>query len=90
MDYTDLIKAAVYNDALEVQDHVNAAMGAKVQDAISAMKVDVAQSMFAPEAEEQETDVEVPEPEEVIADDDLDTGLQDLLQDVDVEDTNGI
>lgn len=61
----DLLASSLEGNALSVQDAVNAVLSQKALDALSAMKVDVAQSIYGTYgSEEQETEMELDGPEE--------------------------
>lgn len=61
---SELIAHSLEGNALGVQDAVNAILSQKAMDAISAMKVDVAQSIYGTYgSEEQEAEMEADGPE---------------------------
>lgn len=64
---TDLIANSLEGNVLSVQDTVNAILSQKALDALSAMKVDVAQSIYGnygSESQESEMDAGVEYPED--------------------------
>lgn len=58
----DVLANSLEGNALGVQDAVNAMMNAKALEALQALKVDVAQSIYGEgETAEDETDFDIPE-----------------------------
>ena len=76
----DLLANSLEGNALSVQDAVNSILSQKALDAISAMKVDVAQSIYGTygsEDQEAEMDLSGPEDPEDEAEDDVEDDSDD-------------
>lgn len=75
---TNLIASSLEGNALSVQDAVNSILSQKALDALSAMKVDVAQSIYGTYGSEaQESEMEMAGPEDPEDDVEVETEVED-------------
>lgn len=86
----DVLANSLEGNALGVQDAVNAMMNARALEALQALKVDVAQSIYGEgETAEDETDFDIPETDDEFIDstaDDLFAELEQISDDESEED----
>jgi len=79
----DVLAAIQQKNLAQAKAHFNDVMGAKINDALDAEKVKIANVVFNNHSEESEEEVEAPEEHDVV--DELEDEIEDAFQETEAE-----